>query len=190
MNKFIVLTTVFLLFTGLSAAVDQHNTKKTSSFEVQIDDVQGWQDVTIPGKSVEQDSYREGNEAKHEKKMWGQVTFDDLEMERGVKPGATELHDWIKDIQAGKADSGRKEIAVVACCLEDDKDGDGYGDVIRELAWETDQSDAGEHEARKGRNPQTGKEIKIPAKKEVKVNPGAIINGNVKKMEHDDRRAS
>lgn len=94
--------------------VDRHGPMKTGRFEVQIDDVEvaGWQSVTIPGKSVEQDEYREGNDAEYAKKTWGQPSFDDLEMERGVKPGATELHDWIKDIQAGKADEGRKEIAV------------------------------------------------------------------------------
>lgn len=35
-------------------------------------------------------------------------------------------------------------------------------------------------EARKGRNPQTGKEIKIPAKKVVKFKPGAELAGKVK----------
>lgn len=82
---------------------------RTGQFAVEIDgaEVGGWQRVTIPGRSVEQDSYRESDRV-----LWGQTTFDDLEMERGVQPGATELHDWIKDVQAGKADAGRKEIAV------------------------------------------------------------------------------
>lgn len=35
-------------------------------------------------------------------------------------------------------------------------------------------------EARKGRNPQTGKEIKIPAKKVVKFKAGAELAGKVK----------
>ncbi|MBW6491845.1 MAG: HU family DNA-binding protein [Lentimicrobium sp.] len=34
--------------------------------------------------------------------------------------------------------------------------------------------------ARKGRNPQTGKEIKIAAKKVVKFKPGAELSKNVK----------
>lgn len=94
---------------------DRHGPMKTGRFEVQIDDVEvaGWQEVTIPGISVEQGEYREGNDAEYEKKVWGEVTYDDLEMERGFDPSATELHDWIKDIEAGNADSGRKEIAVV-----------------------------------------------------------------------------
>jgi phage tail-like protein len=97
-----------------SKAADRDGPMKTSRFKVQIDDVEvsGWRTVTIPSKSIEQGTYREGDDPEHEKKTWGQVTFDDLEMERGVKPGATELWDWIEDIQAGKADEGRKEIAV------------------------------------------------------------------------------
>jgi len=101
-------------FDDTLVAVDRHGPMKTGRFEVQIDDiaVAGWQTVTIPGISVEQGSYREGNDPDYEKKTWGQTTFDDLEMERGVKPGDTKLYDWIKDVQAGKADSGRKEITV------------------------------------------------------------------------------
>ena len=96
-------------------AVDRHGPMKTGRFEVQIDDVEvpGWQSVTIPSRSTEQGEYREGNDADYEKKVWGQTSFDDLEMERGVKPGDTRLYDWTKDIQAGNADSGRKEIAVI-----------------------------------------------------------------------------
>lgn len=89
-------------------------------FEVQIDGVEvtGWQTVTIPGKSIEQDSYRtedgatRDDDATTEKERWGQVSFDDLEMERGVKPGDTKLHDWFEDVRAGAADAARKEIAV------------------------------------------------------------------------------
>lgn len=101
---------------------DRHGPLKTGRFEVQIDEVEvpGWQSVTIPGVSVEQGSYREGNASEKKKKdkkgtsnqTWGEPTFDDLEMERGVKPGDTKLYDWFEDVRSGSADSGRKEIAV------------------------------------------------------------------------------
>lgn len=83
-------------------------------FTVTIDGeaIEGWQEVTIPGKSIEQDEYREGNDAEYEKKTWGQPSFDDLEMERGVKPGDTKLHDWFEDVRAGRADEGRREISI------------------------------------------------------------------------------
>jgi DNA-binding protein HU-beta len=36
-----------------------------------------------------------------------------------------------------------------------------------------------QRKARKGRNPQTGAEINIPAKKYVKINPGKVLNDSV-----------
>ncbi|PSP24296.1 cysteine protease [Halobacteriales archaeon QH_10_65_19] len=96
--------------------VDRHGGPlRTGQFEVQIDDVEvpGWRSVTIPSRSTEQGEYREGNEAEYERKIWGQTTFDDLEMERGVKPGDTQLYDWHENIRQGNVDEGRKEIAVI-----------------------------------------------------------------------------
>jgi len=94
--------------------VDRHGPMKTGLFTVKIDEVEieGWQSVTIPGSSTEEGSYREGKDPDYEKKLWGQTTFDDLEMERGVKPGDTRIWEWRQDIMAGKADSGRKQIAI------------------------------------------------------------------------------
>jgi nucleoid DNA-binding protein len=158
MRKIITLTAILLLVAGVGAAVDRHGPMKTGLFEVHPGDeapdgekVSEGTDI-IYGKyagtssATEQDEYREGNEAKHEKKTRGQPTFDDLEMERGVKPGATQ-HD------------------------------------------EFDSED--KRSARKGRNPQTGKEIKIPAKKVVKFKPGAELSEKVKALAQDgDMRES
>jgi hypothetical protein len=103
-------------------AVDRHGPMRTGLFEVTIDDseIKSWKTITIPSisveLSVEQGSYREGNEATYEVKLWGQPTYD-VEMERGVKSG-----DIIVEYEnAGKADAGRKEIAVK---LQPDSDGD------------------------------------------------------------------
>jgi len=97
-----------------AVAIDRHGPMKTGRFEVQIDgsSVPGWQEVKIPARSIEQGSYREGNNPEYEKKVWGQPTFDDLEMERGVKPGDTRLRDWFDAVQAGQVDQGRKSITV------------------------------------------------------------------------------
>jgi phage tail-like protein len=107
---------------------DRHGPMRTGRFKVTINDVAvaGWRSVTIPGMSVESGEYREGDDADYEKKVWGEVTYEDLEMERGFDPSATELHDWTKDIEAGNADSGRKEIAVV---LQDEE-----GEAV--IRWE------------------------------------------------------
>ena len=88
---------------------------RTGRFKVEIDEVEvpGWRTVTIPGSSTEEGQYREGDEPDYEKKLWGQTTFDDLEMERGVQPGDTRIYDWRQDIIEGRVDEGRKELAVV-----------------------------------------------------------------------------
>lgn len=88
---------------------------RTGRFKVEIDEVEvpGWRSVTIPSRSTEKGEYRNGNEPDHEKKIWGQTTYDDLEMERGVQPGDTKIHDWHLDVVNGKVDDGRKELAVI-----------------------------------------------------------------------------
>ena len=93
---------------------DRHGPVRTGRFRVEIDEVEvpGWRSVTIPSSSTEQGEYREGNEPDYEKKLWGQTTFDDLEMERGVQPGDTAIFDWRQDVIEGRVDNGRKEIAV------------------------------------------------------------------------------
>lgn len=74
--------------------------------------VPGWQSVTIPGVATEQGEYREGDDTDHERKTWGRTTYDDLEMERGVYPGDTRLHDWHRAVLEGRTDHGRKELSV------------------------------------------------------------------------------
>ncbi len=88
---------------------------RTGRFSVEIDDVEipGWQRVKIPSSSTEQGEYREGDEPDHEKQIWGQTTFGDLEMERGVQPGDTRIFDWREAVRMGDLDEGRKEVAVV-----------------------------------------------------------------------------
>jgi phage tail-like protein len=94
---------------------DRHGPMRTGRFKVEIDDVEvpGWRSVTIPGSSTEQGEYREGDEPDYEKKIWGQTTFDDLEMERGVQPDDTAIFDWRQDVIEGRVDDGRKEVAVI-----------------------------------------------------------------------------
>jgi hypothetical protein len=114
MKKIIALATVFLLAAGMGAAADRHGPMKTGLFEVHPGDeapdgekVSEGTDV-IYGKyagtssAAEQDEYREGNDAKHEKKTKGQVSFDDLEMERGVKPGAADAARKDRNPQTGE----------------------------------------------------------------------------------------
>jgi phage tail-like protein len=90
-----------------------HGPIRTGRFVVELDGeaVPGWQSVTIPSRSVEQGAYTE-EPPGYEEGVWGRATFDDLEMERGAKAGATELYDWMKAVRNGQADSARKSVAV------------------------------------------------------------------------------
>lgn len=94
---------------------DRHGPQRTGRFSVEIDDVEvpGWRTVTLPSSSTEEGEYREGDEADWEKKIWGQTTFSDLVMERGVQPGDTRIYDWREEVRMGNLDDGRKEVAVV-----------------------------------------------------------------------------
>ena len=95
---------------------DRHGPMRTGRFSVEIDDVevQGFRKVKIPSSSTEQGEYRDGDEPDHERKIWGETMFEDLELERGL-PGhdSSRLYDWREEIRAGNLDEGRKEVAVV-----------------------------------------------------------------------------
>lgn len=93
---------------------DRHGPARTGRFKVEIDDVEvpGWQTVTIPSSSTEQGEYREGDEPDWETQIWGQTTFSDLVMERGVQPGDTQIFDWREEVREGDLDEGRKNVDV------------------------------------------------------------------------------
>jgi phage tail-like protein len=107
----------------------QHGPMRTGRFIVKIDDVEvpGWHSVAIPSRSTEQDEYREENGETD----WGQTSFDDLEMERGVKPNDTTLYDWAEAVRQGDVEEGRKEIAVVLL----DESGETQAEWELQKAW-------------------------------------------------------
>lgn len=74
-----------------------------------------------------------------------------------------------------KADAGRALDATIDAISKALKKGDRIGLVGFGSFSVTKRS------ARTGRNPQTGKEIKIPAKKVVKFKAGAELSGAVNK---------
>jgi phage tail-like protein len=85
---------------------------RTGRFKVEIDDVEvsGWQTVTIPGTSIETTDYREGEDSDHTRKLWGQTTYEDLEMERQMTD--TTVYDWHKKVIQGRTEEGRKTVRV------------------------------------------------------------------------------
>jgi phage tail-like protein len=91
---------------------DRHGPLRTGRFKVEIDDVEvaGWQTVTIPGNSTKETTYREGEDSDHQRKLWGQTEYDDLEMERMMAD--TTVHDWRNKVLQGKLEEGRKTVKV------------------------------------------------------------------------------
>ena len=79
-----------------------------------------------------------------------------------------------KDAKLSKVDSGKALDATISAISKALKKGDrvalvGFGSFS-----------VAKRAARKGRNPQNGKEIKIPAKKVVKFKAGAELTKKVK----------
>ena len=112
---------------------DRHGPQRTGRFEVEIDDVPvpGWRTVTLPGSQTEEGEYREGDDPDYEKKLWGQTTYDDIEMERGVQPDDTDIYEWRMDVIQGRLDEGRRELAIIL----QDEEGDGQVRWEFENAW-------------------------------------------------------
>jgi len=79
------------------------------------------------------------------------------------------------DVDISKAKAGEGLDAVLKAIQESLKNGDG----VQLIGFGTFQSV--KQAARKGRNPQTGKEIKIPAKTVVKFKVGKTLKDAVNK---------
>lgn len=82
-------------------------------------------------------------------------------------------------VEVGKV-LGSKRLAdkAVSCVLEAMKKGLRKGQAVTLVGFGT--FSVGRRKARVGRNPQTGKEIKIPARKVVKFTPGKALKAAVK----------
>ena len=113
----------------------------------------------------------------------GRPTYEDLEMSRGVAPD--EVWDGSETTSIDAA-----QLAAMAQLAEADAEEalDAFIDTTTKALQAGEPVDLGEfgslevdkRSARKGRNPQTGKEIKIPAKKVVKFKPGAELSEKIK----------
>jgi phage tail-like protein len=94
---------------------DRHGPSRTGRFEVEIDgvEVSGFKEVDIPDQRTKITEYREGTDAAHNRKLWGQNEYDDLRMTRGAKKGDTKLFDWRQQVVEGKMEEARKNLAVI-----------------------------------------------------------------------------
>lgn len=93
---------------------NRHGPVRKSRFAVEIGDIEleGWESVSLPSVTVEEGEYREGDDPDYEKNLWGQTAFDDLQMERQVRPTDNELWEWLREVREGGVDTGRKEVTV------------------------------------------------------------------------------
>lgn len=79
------------------------------------------------------------------------------------------------DIVAAKASTSKAATAtIVAAAIEAISEALAKGDSVQFIGFGT--FSVQERQARTGRNPQTGKEMKIAAKKVVRFKPGAALS--------------
>jgi len=84
------------------------------------------------------------------------------------------------DIVATKANASKAATAtIVAAAIEAISDALAKGDSVQFIGFGT--FSVQERKARTGRNPQTGKEIKIAARKVARFKPGAALSAAVNK---------
>jgi len=90
----------------------QHGPMRTGRFKLELDgeELVGPAHVDIPSRATEQGEYSEGDAP--DEAPWGRTTFDDLEMERGVKPDDTRLYDWHDAVVEGELEQGQKMVTV------------------------------------------------------------------------------
>lgn len=93
---------------------DRHGPMKTGRFEVQVDGgaVAGWTTVELPSRTSDVGEYREGDSDTTSRTVVGRTEYEDLEMERGVRPDDTTLWDWRQDVEQGRTDDARKTVTV------------------------------------------------------------------------------
>jgi hypothetical protein len=55
---------------------------------------------------------RESQDTEHHRTLWGAAEYDDLEMERKMQPGDTNLREWRKRTLEGKAEEVRRTVTL------------------------------------------------------------------------------
>ncbi len=89
---------------------------RTNRFEVELElpggQVPGWRRVDLPSSQTRAAEYREGPDPEYDFPLWGRTEYSDLIMERGAKQAEMMLWDWREQVNQGKLDEARKDIAV------------------------------------------------------------------------------
>lgn len=95
--------------------MSRHGPLPSTEFKVELDgvDVPGFLEVKLPEKKTQKHNYREGNDAKHARKMFGDTEYSPLELARGATKDNKRLKKWHTAVEEGKVDEARKDIAIV-----------------------------------------------------------------------------
>jgi phage tail-like protein len=95
--------------------MSKHGPLPSTEFKVELDgvDVPGFLEVKLPTQQTDEYDYREGDDAKHTRKMFGDTHYSPLVLARGASKDNERLKKWLQAVEDGKADEARKDIAVV-----------------------------------------------------------------------------
>ncbi len=93
----------------------EHGPLPSTEFKVELDgvDVPGFIEVKLPTQTTDEYDYREGDDPKHARKMFGDTHYSPLVLARGADDSNEKLEDWQQAVEDGKEDEARKDIAVV-----------------------------------------------------------------------------
>lgn len=94
---------------------DRRDPHGNHGFLVEIDGiaVAGFSRVSMPASRADALEYREGNDLGPDRKLLGAVHHDDLVLARGVRGESLELYEWWKQVEDGKIDEARRNVAVI-----------------------------------------------------------------------------
>lgn len=93
----------------------EHGPLPSTEFKVELDgvDVPGFLEVKLPTQETDEYDYREGDDAKHSRKLFGDTHYSPLVLARGADEDNERLEEWLQAVEDGDADEARKDIAVV-----------------------------------------------------------------------------
>ena len=87
---------------------------KNFRFLLEIDDITqaGFREVTVPDSTQDPIEYREGNEPITARKLPGLIKYGNVSLKWGITD-SLDLYGWRKDVEDGKIEDARKNIAIV-----------------------------------------------------------------------------
>lgn len=94
---------------------DRHGPYRNVRFLLEIDGIvtAGFSECSIPENSTDAVEYREGTDPPTTRKLWSLNEYGTLTLEKGTTDDSLELFEWRKQVEQGKVDDARRNIAVV-----------------------------------------------------------------------------